>query len=85
MKVTNPGGQGYPITEVFAWVVEHGPGDESIPAVRISDRWLPCVTTSEELARSHMQRAVTTLVDETSTKAKLVRFDLADTLEEIAP
>ena len=36
VDVIDMGGNGIPMTEIWAWIVVHGPGDESI------DTWTGC-------------------------------------------
>lgn len=56
MTIHNPGGQGYPITELYVCLVEHSPGNEGVAAVAMGDEWFPLIG-SKDLVESFKELA----------------------------
>lgn len=80
MLIEDPGGNGMPLDEVWAWVVVHGPTEESIMGVN----GLPLVMQQEILARS-MRFMVERAVAATGKSARLIRLVRAEVCDEVDP
>lgn len=78
--VQDPGGTGHRVGALFAWVVVHSAGDESLAALNGQ----PLAVASEGLARS-LRPVVEGLAAATGKPVRLVRLAGAEVLDEVRP
>lgn len=76
--IIDPGGNGEPLFDVYAWITVHGPQEQSIAAMN----GLPLIMQRRDLAakvRPLMQRAART----TGKPQRLVRLVVTEVIEEV--
>lgn len=82
--VHDPGGLGYVITDIYAFIAVHADGDEAIPAHSMGNILMPLV--GADLTRLQQLRPVAEKVARQSGKqVKLVRFTTRTELDVIDP
>ena len=85
--ISDPGGNGVPFTEVWAWVTVHSPLEQSITAVTLPGIGsTPLVFQQERLARSpRTLELLQQVARETGKAQRLVHLTSPTTVDEIAP
>lgn len=79
--VVDQGGNAEPANHLYVWVVVHSPGDESIMSIGN----MPMMGAKYATARKLRPKVALTLRAIGGGKtAKLIRYDAAETLEEIS-
>lgn len=81
-QVDDPGGLGVPAREVFAWVVVHGEGDESVAGVQTLSGWMPMVVQQREVA-NRLRPAARALAAASGKRVQLVRFERVAVVDEV--
>lgn len=84
IRVVDPGGLGYVINDIYAFIAVHDDGDEAIPAHSMGNLMMPLV--GADLTRLQQLRPLAERVAKESGKpVKLVRFTTRTELDVINP
>lgn len=79
-EVHDPGGNGVPLTEMWAWVSVHGEGEQSITGLN----GIPLVAQQESVLRQ-MEPLLRDIVRQSGKPQRLVRFHQVTVVDQIDP
>jgi hypothetical protein len=84
--VDNPGGLGFRITQLWAYLAVQGEDDddEGVAAIRINNQWMPLVAADEKRLKDLTPWALR-LANESGIPIKLARFDVRTDIRVIEP
>ncbi len=76
--IIDPGGNGLPLGDIYAWITVHGPQDQSITALN----GLPMVMQRRDLAEK-MRPVMRQTARASGKRQRLVRLEVVEVIEEV--